>query len=116
MKGLLFVGLLGYAIGTLCAPKKGSELRQEMKDLICDLQETGSDAMLDVQSKASELLDKAQPALDQVKESAQTIRRNATNSFNEAFAKEQSAAKNRKMKESKYFEPSSASAGTARTL
>jgi hypothetical protein len=54
--------------------------------------------------------------LDQVKESAQTIRRNATNSFNEAFAKEQSAAKNRKMKESKYFEPSSASAGTARTL
>lgn len=113
MKGLLFMGLLGFAAGALCAPKKGSELRQEIKDLFSDLQETGSDAILDAQSKASEMLDKAQPALAQVKESAKNMQRSATNSFNEAFAKEQAAAKDRKIDDAKYFEPSSFNAGSA---
>ncbi len=74
MKGLLFMGLLGYAVGTLFAPKKGSELRAEIKGVVADLRETGSDAILDAQSKASELLDKANPAIDSIKEKAMNMK------------------------------------------
>lgn len=70
MKGLLFMGVLGFAIGTLVAPKKGSELRKDIKDMVAGLQENGADVLLDAQTKATEMLDKAQPALDQIKETA----------------------------------------------
>ena len=32
MKGLFWVGLIGFAFGMLVAPKKGTELRSEMKE------------------------------------------------------------------------------------
>ena len=120
MKGLIFMGLLGYAIGTFFAPKKGSELRKDVKDMVADIQENGSDVILDAQSMASDLIDKAQPALNQVKESAmqvkesaKTLKENAAKSFNDGFAKEQAAAKQRKMDQAKYFDPSNVSSSTA---
>lgn len=120
MKGLLFMGLLGYAIGTFFAPKKGSELRKDIKDIVADFQENGSDVILDAQSMASDLIDKAQPALAQVKESAmqvkesaKTLKENAAKSFNDGFAKEQAAAKQRKMEQDKFFDPSNVNSSTA---
>jgi gas vesicle protein len=127
MKGLLFMGLLGYAIGTMFAPKKGSELRKDIKDVIDNFQENGSDIILDAQSKASDLLDKAEPAMNQVKENAMsmkdkamtlkenamTMKENVAKSFNEGFAKEQAAAKQRKMETSNNFDPSNLSSSTA---
>ena len=120
MKGLLFMGLLGYAIGTFFAPKKGSELRKEIKDRVADFQENGSDVILDAQSMASDLIDKAQPALNQVKESAmqvkenaKTLKENAAKSFNEGFTKEQEAAKQRKMEQAKFFDPSNVTSSTS---
>jgi uncharacterized coiled-coil DUF342 family protein len=106
--------------------------------MVADLQENGSDMILDAQSKASDLLDKANPAIDsikekaehmkegavqfresakesamQVKENALKLKENATRSFQEGYAKEQAAAKQRKMEEAKYFDPSNSSANTA---
>ena len=122
MKGLLFMGLLGYAIGTFFAPKKGSELRKDIKDMVADFQENGSDVILDAQSMASDLIDKAQPALTQVKESAmqvketaKTLKENAAKSFNDGYAKEQAAAKERNMGKAN-FDPSNVSASTASTF
>lgn len=120
MKGLLFMGLLGYALGTFFAPKKGSELRKDIKDMVADFKENGSDVILDAQSMASDLIDKAQPALNQVKESAmqvkenaKTLKENAAKSFNEGFTKEQEAAKQRKMEQAKFFDPSNVTSSTS---
>ncbi|RTL37957.1 MAG: YtxH domain-containing protein [Candidatus Melainabacteria bacterium] len=77
MKGLLFMGILGYALGTLFAPKKGSELREDIKNVVADLRENGSDAFLDAQARASELLDKANPTIDSIKEKALNMKEGA---------------------------------------
>lgn len=56
-KGLLIAGLMGYAIGTLCAKKRGCEVRQDIADLICQASEKSNEALQAVKAKGKEIVD-----------------------------------------------------------
>jgi len=87
LRNLLLAGLFGYILGLLFAPKKGSELREDLRDLVLDLKDVGEGTVSQVKSKSQELIDIAQPTLNQVKQEAGNLKTKATASFNDAMAR-----------------------------
>lgn len=65
MRGYLAVAVLGFAIGLLCAPTKGSVLRKEIKDCFNDLQQSGAERFEEAQRMGRAILDKVSPAISQ---------------------------------------------------
>jgi gas vesicle protein len=64
MKGLLFAGAVGYLVGTLWAPRKGSLLRAEIMQHFEKIQEEGSefvqDGLKEGQQMVSDVVEKGQ--------------------------------------------------------
>jgi gas vesicle protein len=86
-KNLLLAGLFGYILGLLFAPKKGSELRDDLRDLVLDLKDVSAGTVSQVKSKSQELIDIAQPTLNQVKAEASNLKTKAATSFTEALSR-----------------------------
>ncbi len=67
MKGLMFVGLFGFLAGVLFAPKKGSELRSQMREKWDLLQYSAEE-------KGKEVWEVVKPAAEQVKAEGSTLK------------------------------------------
>jgi gas vesicle protein len=87
MRGIILAGLAGYLLGLLFAPKKGSELREDLAMAACSLANNGPELFCDAQEKGRDILNRAQPAFSHVKESARIIHEHATSAFGEAMAR-----------------------------
>ncbi len=87
LRNLLLVGLFGYLMGILFAPKRGSELREDLKDFVEEMQGRTSEAVSSVSNRGQELLDKAQPTIAKVTEEARHLQSRASSSFNDAVAR-----------------------------
>lgn len=74
MKKYLIFALIGYAIGTLYAPKKGSLLRKEIKDCFSDVQKQGKDTLQGAQCECRKIVEKTSFALTQAKKDARTLK------------------------------------------
>ncbi len=58
--GIFGVGIaVGSALGVVFAPKRGDELRSDLKHRISDLRDRGADQIEEVRSKGDELLESA---------------------------------------------------------
>jgi gas vesicle protein len=67
MKGFMFVGLAGFLAGIFLAPKKGSELREELSEKMTDLKSSALD-------KSRQLKEVVMPVISQVKEEGCTLK------------------------------------------
>jgi len=67
MKGFMFVGLAGFLAGIFLAPKKGSELREQLCEKMDDLKSTARD-------KGNQLKEVVMPVISQVKEEGCTLK------------------------------------------
>ena len=86
-RNLLLGGLFGYILGLLFAPKRGADLREEIKDLLWELEGRTEEAYSNASSRSHELMEKAQPTIEKVKEEAKNLKSKASSSFNEAVAR-----------------------------
>lgn len=77
MRGLLLAGAIGYVVGILTAPKRGSELRVELKERLGDLQDKGQEFL-------------ANPDFTQLRDEAMHLQEKAKESF--CDAKERTAS------------------------
>jgi len=84
--------LFGYLVGIVSAPKKGSELRAELKDKLEDLKKAGSEVADAMQRKGQAYVETATPAVEQVQiegkklqQESEEIARNATKLLNESY-------------------------------
>lgn len=83
--------LLGYLVGILFAPKKGKDLREDIRERLKDLQNKGTDVAKLLLQKGQALRDSATPAAAQVQiegkmlqQESEEIARNATKFLNES--------------------------------
>jgi gas vesicle protein len=67
MNGFLFVGLAGFIAGIFLAPKKGSELREQLGDKMSKLKSAACD-------KKEQLKEVVTPVISQVKEEGYTLK------------------------------------------
>lgn len=98
MNKYLIVALLGWAVGTLYAPKKGTELRGEIKDRFGEMHKTATETLEEVQLKSREIADKATVAIEQANNEVRTLRvegeailRTASENLQAAYDRSQSA-------------------------
>ena len=87
LKALVFAGFLGYVLGILFAPKKGEELRGDLKEFFEDWQNKGIDAVSTIGSKGQNFYAQAQPTLNKVKDEAKNLQSKASSSFKEAMTR-----------------------------
>ncbi len=94
MNRYFMVLLLGYLAGLFTAPKKGKELREDLKRTVTDLHSMGSEAAAKLVQGGQELASTALPAVQQVevegkmlKQEGTEILKNATQLFNESYEK-----------------------------
>lgn len=97
MKKYLIFALLGYAVGTLYAPKKGSLLRKELKDCFSDMHKNGAETLEKAQCKSLEIAAATSLAFERAKEESRTLKcqgeeivRSASLSLQHAYEKGQS--------------------------
>jgi gas vesicle protein len=86
--------LFGYLVGIVSAPKKGSELREDIKDKLEGLKKAGSEVAEAMQRKGQAYVETASPAVEQVQiegkklqQESEEIARNASRLFNESYEK-----------------------------
>lgn len=84
MRGLLFAAFLGYTVGLLTAPKKGSELREDIVDKVNQLQDKSMETLDELQSSGKMLIERADKAVHEFKDEACQMRDKAACSLNEA--------------------------------